>query len=93
MIIDVANGHGVGAHVKCSLVDHMKKMCIILICLLNVASDNGLDVISAVKHIFQLINAAIGYEQMCKCNHVWCADDSVQLGVLKVLAPIKDINR
>jgi hypothetical protein len=45
-----------------------------------------------VKHIFQLINATIKYKQMRPCNHVHCADHSVQLVVLKVLVRIKDIN-
>ncbi len=42
--------------------------------------------------MFQLINATVGYEQMHPCNHVRCADHSVQIAVLKVLVPIKDIN-
>ena len=55
-------------------------------------SDNGSDAIAAVKHMFQLINVAVGYEHMRSCNHVHCADHSVQLVVLKVLVRIKDIN-
>ncbi|CAK9208382.1 unnamed protein product [Sphagnum troendelagicum] len=60
--------------------------------LLNVMSDNGSNVTTAMKHMFQLINVAVGYEQMCPCNHVSCADHSIQLVVLKVLVRIKDIN-
>ncbi len=55
-------------------------------------SDNGSDATTAVKHMFQLINVAVGYEQMCPCNHVHCDDHSIQLPLLKVLVRIKDIN-
>ncbi|CAK9267976.1 unnamed protein product [Sphagnum jensenii] len=41
-----------------------------LLKLLNVVSDNGSDATAAVKHMFQLINATVGYEQMRPCNHV-----------------------
>ncbi len=58
--------------------------------LLNVISDNGLDATAIVAQLFQLVNTFIGYEQMCKVNHVRCADHFVQLVVLKVLTFIKE---
>jgi hypothetical protein len=92
-IIDVANGRGVGVHVVKALFEHLKGMGLnVLPKLLNVVSDNGSDATAAVKHMFQLINATVGYEQMRRCNHVRCADHSIQLAVLKVLVRIKDIN-
>jgi hypothetical protein len=92
-IIDVVSGRGVGVRVAKVLFEHLKGMGLnVLPKLLNVVSDNGSDVIVAVKHMFQLINATVGYEQMRPCNHVRCADHSVQLAVLKVLVRIKDIN-
>ena len=92
-IIDVASGHGVGVRVAKDLFKHLKGMGLnVLPKLLNVVSDNGSDATATVKHMFQLINAAVGYEHMCSCNHVRCADHSIQLVVLKVLVRIKDIN-
>ena len=92
-IIDVASGRGVGVRVAKDLFEHLKGMGLnVLTKLLNVVSDNGSDAIVAVKHMFQLVNAAVGYEHMRSCNHVRCADHSVQLAVLKVLVHIKDIN-
>ncbi|CAK9216854.1 unnamed protein product [Sphagnum troendelagicum] len=85
-IIDVASGRGVGVLVAKALFEHLKGMGLnMLLKLLNVVSDNGSDATAAVKHMFQLINATVGYEQMRPCNHVRCADHSVQLAVLKVL--------
>ncbi|KAH8936327.1 hypothetical protein BDL97_17G079600 [Sphagnum fallax] len=92
-IIDVASGRGVGVRVAKALFEHLKGMGLnVLPKLLNVVSDNSSDAIAAVKHMFQLINATVGYEQMRPCNHVRCADHSGQLAVLKVLVRIKDIN-
>ncbi len=92
-IIDVASGRGVGVHVAKALFEHLKGMGLnMLPKLLNVMSNNGSDATVAVKHMFQLINATVRYEQMRPCNHVRCADHSVQLVVLKVLVWIKDIN-
>jgi hypothetical protein len=91
--IDVASGRGVGVHIAKALFEHLKGMGLnVLPKLLNVMSDNGSNATAAVKHMFQLINAMVRYEQMCPCNHVRCADHSVQLAVLKVLVRIKDIN-
>jgi hypothetical protein len=88
-IIDVASGCGVGK----ALFEHLKGMGLnMLPKLLNVVSDNGSDATDAVKHMFQLINVATRYEQMRPCNHIHCADHSVQVAVLKVLIRIKDIN-
>jgi hypothetical protein len=85
-IIDVASGRGVGVHVAKALFEHLKGMGLnMLPKLLNVMSNNGSDATVAVKHMFQLINATVRYEQMRPCNHVRCADHSVQLVVLKVL--------
>jgi hypothetical protein len=90
-IIDVVSGRGVC--VAKALFEHLKGMGLnMLPKLLNVVSDIGSDATTAVKHMFQLINATVGYEQMRPCNHVRCADHSVQLAVLKVLVQIKDIN-
>jgi len=92
-IIDVASGHGVGVCVAKALFEHLKGMGLnVLFKLLNVVSDNSSDGTAAVKHMFQLINATVGYEQMRPCNHICCANRSVQLAVLKVLVQIKDIN-
>ena len=92
-IIDVASGRGVGVRVAKDLFEHLKGMGLnVLTKLLNVVSDNGSDAIAAVKHMFQLINVAVGYEHMRSCNHIRCADHSVQLAVLKVLVRIKNIN-
>ncbi len=92
-IIDVASGRGVGVRVAKALFEHFEGMGLnVLSKLLNVVTDNGSDATVAVKHMFQLINAIIRYEQMRPCNHVRCADHSVQLAVLKVLVQIKDIN-
>jgi len=62
-IIDVASGCGVGVRVVKALFEHLKGMGLnVLPKLLNVVNDNGSDVTLAVKHMFQLINAAIGYK-------------------------------
>ncbi len=85
-IIDVASGRGIGVRVTKALFEHLKGMGLnVLPKLLNVVSDNDSNVIVAVKHMFQLINATVRYEQMRPCNHVCCADHSIQLAVLKVL--------
>jgi hypothetical protein len=92
-IIDVASGRGDGVRIAKALFEHLKGMGLnMLPKLLNVVSDNSSDAIVAVKHMFQLINATVEYEQMRPCNHIRCVDHSVQLAVLKVLVPIKDIN-
>ncbi len=91
--INVVSGCGVGMRVAKAFFEHLNGMGLkVLPKLLNVVSDNNSDAIVAVKHIFQLINATIKYKQMRPCNHVHCADHSVQLAVLKVLVRIKDIN-
>jgi hypothetical protein len=62
-IINVANGRGIGVHVAKALFEHLKGMGLnVLPKLLNVMSDNGFDVTVVVKHMFQLINVAVGYE-------------------------------
>ncbi|CAK9226479.1 unnamed protein product [Sphagnum troendelagicum] len=62
-IINVASGRGVGVRVAKALFEHLKGMGLnVLPKLLNVVSDNGSDVTAAMKHMFQLINAAVGYE-------------------------------
>ncbi len=77
-IIDVASGRGVGMRVAKALFEHLKGMGLnVLPKLWNVVIDNASNAIAAVKHMFQLINATVGYEQMCPCNHVHCADHSV----------------
>jgi len=92
-IIDVASGCGVGVRIAKALFEHLEGMGLnVLPKLLNVMNDNGSDVTIAMKHMFQLINAMVKYEQMRPCNHVRCADQFVQLAVLKVLVQIKDIN-
>jgi hypothetical protein len=92
-IIDVASGRGVGIHVAKTLFEHLKGMGLnVLPKLLNVVNDNDFDATAVMKHMFQLINAAVGYKQMRPCNHIHCADHSLQLAILKVLVQIKDIN-
>ncbi len=92
-IIDVASGHGVGMRITKALFKHLKGMGLnVLPKLLNVVNDNGFNATVVVKHMFHLINAVVGYEQMRPCNHVCCDDHSVQLAVLKMLVRIKDIN-
>jgi len=92
-IIDVANGRSIGARVAKAFFEHLKGMGLTLLPkLLNVVSDNGFDATVAMKHMFQLINATVEYEQMRSCNHVRCTDHSIQLAIMKVLVRIKDIN-
>jgi hypothetical protein len=92
-IIDIASGCGVGVRIAKAFFEHLKGMGLnVLPKLLNVVSNNSSDATVAMKHMFQLINAAVGYEQMCPCNHIRCIDHSIQLVVLKVLVRIKDIN-
>jgi hypothetical protein len=77
-IIDVASGCGVGVRVAKALFEHLKGMGLnVLPKLLNVVSDNVFDAIVVVKHMFQLINATVGYEQMRPCNHIRCVDHSI----------------
>ncbi|CAM6015964.1 unnamed protein product [Sphagnum balticum] len=93
IIIDVASGRGVGVRIAKALFEHLRGMGLkVLPKLLNVVNDNSSNATTIVKHMFQLINAVVGYEQMRPCNHVRCTNHSVQLTVLKVLVRIKDIN-
>jgi hypothetical protein len=92
-IINAASGRGVGMRIAEALFEHLKGMGFnVLPKLLNVVSANDSDATTAMKHMFQLINVAVGYEHMRPCNYVRCADHSVQLAVLKVLVRIEDIN-
>jgi hypothetical protein len=92
-IIDIACGTGVGRRVGTALFEHLKGMGRdVLTRLLNVVSDNGGDVMAAVKQLFQLVNGAVGYEQMLPSNHVPYSDHSVQLGVVKVVTLIQQTN-
>jgi hypothetical protein len=76
-IIDIASGRGVGVRVAKAFFEHLKGMGLnVLPKLLNVVCDNGFDATTAVKHMFQLINATVRYKQMRPCNHVRCADHS-----------------
>jgi hypothetical protein len=62
-IIDVASGRGINVRVAKALFKHLKGMGLnVLPKLLNVVNDNGSDAIAIVRHMFQLINVAIGYE-------------------------------
>ncbi|CAM6025663.1 unnamed protein product [Sphagnum balticum] len=62
-IIDVASGRGIGMHVAKALFEHLKGMALnMLPKLLNVVSNNNSDATTVVKHMFQLINAAVRYE-------------------------------
>jgi hypothetical protein len=62
-IIGVASGRGVGVRVAKALFEHLKGMGLnVLPKLLNVMNDNDFDVTAIVKHMFQLINVAVGYE-------------------------------
>jgi hypothetical protein len=92
-IIDVACGTGVGRRVGTALFEHLKGMGRdVLTRLLNVVNNNGGDVTAAVKQLFQLVNGAVGYEQMLPSNHVRCSDHSVQLGGTKVLTLVQKTN-
>ncbi|BBN16354.1 hypothetical protein Mp_7g05660 [Marchantia polymorpha subsp. ruderalis] len=86
-ILDVECGTGVGRRVGTALFEHLKGMgTCVLTRFLNVVSDNGSDAIAAVRRLFQLINASVGFEQMASFNHVRCADHLIQLAVIKVLS-------
>jgi hypothetical protein len=77
-IIGVVSGRGVGVHITKALFEHLKGMGLnVLPKLLNVVTNTGFDAIIIMKHMFQLINAAIEYKQMCPFNHVHCPDHSV----------------
>ncbi|CAN5969526.1 unnamed protein product [Sphagnum jensenii] len=90
-ILDVKCGTGISTHVGTTLFEYLKRLGRDVVTrLINVVSDNGSDVTAAIARLFQLVNTFIGYGQMRKVNHVWCADHSVQLIVLKVLTFIKE---
>jgi hypothetical protein len=92
-VIDVACGTGVGRRVGTALFEHLNGMCRdMLTRLLHVVSDSGGDATAAVKKLFQLVNGAVGFDQMLPSNHVRCSDHSVQLGVIKVLTLIQQTN-
>jgi hypothetical protein len=92
-IIDVACGTGVGRRVDTALFEHLKGMSRdVLTRLLNLVSDNGGDATAAVNQLFQLVNGAVGFDQMLPSNHVRCSNYSVQLGVIKVLTLIQQTN-
>jgi hypothetical protein len=92
-IIDVACGTGVSRRVGTAMFERLKGMGRdMLTLLLNVVSDNGGNATAAIKQLFQLVNGAIGYEQMLPSNHVRCSDHSVQLDVVKVLMLIQQTN-
>jgi predicted GNAT superfamily acetyltransferase len=92
-IIDVACGTGIGRRVGTALFEHSKDMGRDeLTRLLNVVSDNGGDATAAFKQLFQLVNGAVGFDQMLPSNHVRCSDHSVQLAVIKVLTLIQQTN-
>ncbi len=91
MILDVKCGTSVSKRVGAALFEYLKRLGRnVVTCLFNVVSDNGSDATVVVARLFQLVNTFIGYEQMHKVNHVWCADHSVQVVVLKVLTFIKE---
>ncbi|OAE34238.1 hypothetical protein AXG93_1099s1170 [Marchantia polymorpha subsp. ruderalis] len=70
-ILDVKCGTGVGRRVGTPLFEHLKGMGTgVLTRFLNVVSDNGFDAIVAVRRLFQLINASVGFEQIPNFNHV-----------------------
>ncbi|CAM6022419.1 unnamed protein product [Sphagnum balticum] len=91
MILDVKCGIGVSKRVGTTLFENLKRLGRDVVThLLNVVNDNGSNVTAAIARLFQLVNTFIGYKQMCKVNHVQCADHYVQLVVLKVLTFIKE---
>ncbi len=63
-IIDVASGRGIGMRIAKALSKHLKGMGLNVLpkLLKNVVNDNNFDATVVVKHMFQLINATIGYE-------------------------------
>ncbi|BBN11529.1 hypothetical protein Mp_5g12710 [Marchantia polymorpha subsp. ruderalis] len=90
-ILDVKCGTGVGRRVGTPLFEHLKGMGTgVLTRFLNVVSDNGFDAIVAVRRLFQLINASVGFEQIPNFNHVRCADHSIQLAVIKLFSFTKN---
>jgi hypothetical protein len=90
-ILDVKCGTGVSKHVGAALFEYLKRLSRDVVTrLLNVVNDNGSDATVAVARLFQLVNTFIGYKHMRKVNHVQCANQSVQLAVLKVLTFIKE---
>ncbi|OAE29031.1 hypothetical protein AXG93_146s1050 [Marchantia polymorpha subsp. ruderalis] len=89
-ILDVKCGAGVGVCVGTDLFEYLKRMGRDVVTrILNVTSDNGSDATNAVVRLFKLVNIFVGYEQLRKCNHVRCADHSVQLAVLQALKLIR----
>lgn len=61
-IIDVACGFGVNYRSTRTLFEHLKNLgggCGVLIRLINLTTDNRLDVTAAVGHLFQLINPEV----------------------------------
>ncbi|CAM6063709.1 unnamed protein product [Sphagnum tenellum] len=90
-ILDVKCETSVSKRVGAALFEYLKRLGRdVMTRLLNVVSDNGLDVTTIVARLFQLVNTFIGYEHMREVNHVRCADHSVQLVVLNVLTFIKE---
>jgi hypothetical protein len=90
-ILDVKCRTGISKRVKTALFEYLKRLgWDVVTRLLNVVSDNGSDATAAIARLFQLVNTFIDYEQMCKVNHVQCANHSTQLVVLKVLMFIKE---
>jgi hypothetical protein len=90
-ILDVKCGSGISKRVGAALFEYLKRLGQdVVMRLLNLVSDNGLDPTVVIARLFQLVNTFIGYEQMCKVNHVRCTDHSVRLAVLKVLTFIKE---
>ncbi|OAE26720.1 hypothetical protein AXG93_3310s1190 [Marchantia polymorpha subsp. ruderalis] len=86
-ILDVECGTCVGRRVGTALFEHLKGMGTgVLTRLLNVVSDNGSYTIAAVRRLFQLINASVGFEHMYNFNHVRRGDHSIQLVVIKLLS-------
>lgn len=89
-ILDVKCGAGVGVRVGTDLFEYLKRMGRDVVTrILNVTSDNGSDATNAVVRLFKLMNIFVGYEQLRKCNHVRCANHSVQLAVLQALKLIR----
>ncbi len=91
MILNVKCRTDVSKHVEAALFEYLKRLGRdVVMRLLNVVNDNGLDAMTIIARLFKLVNTFIDYERMRKVNHVQCANHSIQLVVLKVLTFMKE---
>lgn len=85
-LIHVVCGVGESFRLAGAFFEDLKDVSVgVLRHLSNLTSDNDSNLTVAVWHMIQLINTKVGYKQLLPCNHVQCADHSVQLTVLQVI--------